>query len=307
MLEKYAVERVQVQPASRGGAIEGLGLVDYSKNWYGLHNRGAFGAAIIAGLLLIAVGAAPQPAPAPDQRQPSEAPSPPPEIEPVEHVKVVGFRSARWGMDAAQVKAAILKDFRIPAEKVKTEENAAERTTILTATVNDLLEGAGPGRVSYVLGYKTKKLIQVTILWGTPVDPHVHPDKVVTAANQLRQLFLDSGYQPETVVANARMADGTILVFQGQDADKHTTVLRLANTAAPANRRGRRARSSAITHAPWEKPPTTMRLSAISAARTVSRAASHASIAQLRWGSFAAGGSKYRPGYQLRSAATGSR
>ena len=35
-------------------------------------------------------------------------------------------------------------------------------------------------------------------------------------------------------MANARMADGTILVFQGQDTDKHTTVLRLANTPAPA-------------------------------------------------------------------------
>ena len=69
---------------------------------------------------------------------------------------------------------------------------------------------------------------------GTPVDPQSHPDKIVTAANQLRQLFLDSGYQPGSVVTNAQMADGTILVFQGQDADKHTTVLRLANAPAPA-------------------------------------------------------------------------
>src|SRR5215472_13668483 len=196
------------------------------------HRRFAFGAAMVAGLLLIAVGAASQPAP--DQRQPSETPGTSPEAEPVEHVKVEGFRSARWGMDATQVKAAIQKDFGISPEKVKTEENAAERTTILTFTVNDLLEGAGPARVSYVLGFKTKKLIQVTILWGTPVDPQAHPDKIVAAANQLRQLFLDSGYQPETVVTNARMADGTTLVFQGQDADKHTTVLRLANAPAPA-------------------------------------------------------------------------
>jgi hypothetical protein len=71
-------------------------------------------------------------------------------------------------------------------------------------------------------------------LWGTPVDPQAHPDKIVAAANQLRQLFLDSGYQPETVVTNARMTDGTILVFQGQDADKHTTVLRLVNAPALA-------------------------------------------------------------------------
>jgi hypothetical protein len=205
------------------------------KTLRGLQYRFALAAATVAGLLLIAVGAGPQPAPGvSDQRQPAETPGTSPETEPVEHAKVDGFRSARWGIDGAQVKAAILKDFGIPAEKVKTEENAAERTTILSATVNDILEGAGPARISYVLGFKTKRLIQVTILWGTPVDPQAHPDKIVAAANQLRQLFLDSGYQPETVVTNARMADGTILIFQGQDADKHTTVLRLANVPAPA-------------------------------------------------------------------------
>jgi hypothetical protein len=194
----------------------------------------AFGAAVIAVLLLNPAVAVSQPAPpASDQRQPPGATATPSESEPVEHAKVEGFRSARWGMDAAQVKAAIHKDFGVPADKVKTEENAAERTTVLTIAVNDLLEGAGPARISYILGYKTKKLIQATVLWGTPIDPQAQPEKVVAAANQLRQLFLDSGYQPETVVANARMADGTILVFQGQDTDKHTTVLRLANTAAP--------------------------------------------------------------------------
>ena len=194
----------------------------------------AFGAAVIAVLLLNPAVAVSQPAPpASDQRQPPGPTATPSESEPVEHAKVEGFRSARWGMDAAQVKAAIHKDFGVPAEKVKTEENAAERTTVLTIAVNDLLEGAGPARISYILGYKTKKLIQATVLWGTPVDPQAQPEKVVAAANQLRQLFLDSGYQPETVVANARMADGTILVFQGQDTDKHTTVLRLANTPAP--------------------------------------------------------------------------
>src|SRR5208283_1198053 len=213
----------------------GLWVVGLANTVRGFHYRLAFGVATVAGLLLIAAGAAPQPAPAVSEQRPSpETPGTSPEAEPVEHVKVEGFRSARWGMDGAQVKAAILKDFGIPAEKVKTEENAAERTTILTATVNDLLESAGPARISYVLGFKTKKLIQVTVVWGTPVDPQAHPDKIVAAANQLRQLFLDSGYQPETVVTNGRMADGTILVFQGQDADKRTTVLRLANVPAPA-------------------------------------------------------------------------
>ena len=205
----------------------------------------AFGAAVLAVLLLNPATALSQAAPpASDQHQPPEATAKPPESEAVEHVKIEGFRSARWGMDAAQVKAAIQKDFGVPTEKMKTEENAAERTTVLTITVSDLLEGAGPARISYILGYKTKKLIQVTVLWGTPVDPQAQPEKIVTAANQLRQLFLDSGYQPETVVANARMADGTILVFQGQDTDKHTTVLRLANAPAPAPAKGSKAEAA---------------------------------------------------------------
>jgi hypothetical protein len=225
---------------ARSGGTRVQGYDDGCRRTVGSDKRlsyhSAFGAALVAGLLLVPVGAVPQPAPAVSgQREPPEATGKPsPEAEPVEHVKVEGFRSASWGMDAAQVKAAIHKDFGVPAEKVKTEENAAERTTILAATVSDLLEGAGPARISYILGYKTKKLIQVTVLWGTAVDPQAQPEKILAAANQLRQLFLDSGYQPETVVTNARMADGTVLVFQGQDADKHTTVLRLANTPPPA-------------------------------------------------------------------------
>jgi hypothetical protein len=196
-------------------------------------------AAIAAGLLLTSTAAPPQPSPAaPEPRQPPEATAPAPEAEPAEHIKVEGFRSARWGMDAAQVKAAIHKDFATPAEKVKTEENAAERTTVLSLTVNDLLEGAGPARVSYIFGFRTRKLVQVNILWGTPVDPQAQPEKIVAAGNQLRQLFLDSGYEPETVVTNGRMADGTILVFQGQDADKHTTMLRLASGSAPVPAKG---------------------------------------------------------------------
>jgi hypothetical protein len=60
----------------------------------------------------------------------------------------------------------------------------------------------------------------------------VPPENIVTAANQLPQLFLDSGYQPKTIIANARLADGSILVFEGQNAARHTTVLRLASTPA---------------------------------------------------------------------------
>jgi hypothetical protein len=150
---------------------------------------------------------------------------------------VEGFRSAHWGMTEAQVRAAIARDFRIAPDKIKSEENLAERTHVLTVLVPDLLEGAGSARVSYIFGYTTKKLIEINILWGTAIDPQIAPEKIVAAADQLRQLLVDSGYEPGTVVTDARMNDGEVLVFKGQDADKHTTILRLA-AAHQAARRG---------------------------------------------------------------------
>jgi hypothetical protein len=164
-----------------------------------------------------------------------------------ELTQVEGFRSAHWGMTDAQIKAAIRKDFNIPPEKVQMEENASEKTTVLTVTANDLLEGAGPARISYILGYQNKKLIQVNIVWGTSVDAQASPERIVAAANQLRSLFLTSGYQPDTIISNAASTDGTIVVFQGQDAEKHMTLLRLASapgTQGPAVKGGKSAKSS---------------------------------------------------------------
>src|SRR5882724_11449564 len=157
-----------------------------------------------------------------------------PEQDTAERVQVEGFRSARWGMTEAQVKAAIQKDFNIPVDKERAEENPSERTSVLSVTVNDLLEGAGKARISYTLGYTTKKLIQVDIVWGTVIDLQAKPERIVAAANQLRTLFLNSGYDRETVISNLATADGSIIVFRGQDADKHMTLLRLVSTPAPA-------------------------------------------------------------------------
>jgi hypothetical protein len=206
----------------------------------GIGGTGVSGAAsgvlIVLTLLGLAFASPAAAAAGPDQppaAKPGAAP-PPAEPDTTEHVQVEGFRSARWGMTEAQVKAAIQKDFNIPVDKDQAEENPSERTTVLSVTVNDLLEGAGKARISYIMGFTTKKLIQVNILWGTTIDPQVKPDRIVAGANQLRTLFLNSGYERDTIASNVATADGSITVFQGQDADKHMTLLRLVSTPAPA-------------------------------------------------------------------------
>lgn len=184
----------------------------------------SFCGAVFGVVLLLGSAASAQTAPAPQTEQPA------PQAAPEAHVD--GFRSAKWGMTEAQVKEAVRKDFNIAPDKMKSEENLSERTTVLTVTVTDLLDATGAARVSYIFGYTTKKLIQVNVLWGTAVDPQASPERIVAAANELRQLFVDSGYQQSTVVTNAKLPDGSVLVFKGQDADKHTTLLRLAAAAA---------------------------------------------------------------------------
>lgn len=144
---------------------------------------------------------------------------------------VDGFRNAKWGMTEAAVKSAIFAEFKIPVDKLKGEVNPTEKTTVLSITVPELIESAGIARISYILGYQTKRLIEVNIVWGTAVDPQAKPEMVVAAANQLRDLFLASGYDSSTVATNARGSDGSIVVFTGQDTDKHTTVLRLLRRA----------------------------------------------------------------------------
>lgn len=147
-----------------------------------------------------------------------------------EAVHVGGFRSAKWGMTEAALKKAISSEFNIPADALKSIPSPVERTTVVAITVPELLEGAGAARISYILGYASKKLIEVNIEWGTPIDPQAKPEMVLAAANQLRDLFLRSGYAAGTITTSGRGSDGSVIVFSGQDAAQHTTVLRLLQT-----------------------------------------------------------------------------
>lgn len=182
---------------------------------------------ILAGALLLIGGAAAIGVAA--QTQPAASPV----TQTAPPIQLQGFRDAHWGMDANEVKAVIRKDFNITADKIQTEENASERTSVLSVTVPNLIEGAGEARVSYIFGFSTKKLIQVNVIWGTPVDPKVKPDEIVAAANQLRDLFVTSGYDASSIHTNAPAKDGTIVVFEGADAQKHATLLTLVNGTVP--------------------------------------------------------------------------
>jgi hypothetical protein len=152
--------------------------------------------------------------------------------ESADAAKVEGFRSAAFGMTDSQVRAAIRKDFKLGDDKISVEENPIERTTALLVTVPDLLPEAGPARISYMLGFKSKKLIQVNVVWGAGQAPAVKLEKLQLAAASLQQYFLAQGFPRDKVVANTRVADGSVLVFQGVDGQKRMTQLRFIGLPA---------------------------------------------------------------------------
>jgi hypothetical protein len=145
---------------------------------------------------------------------------------------VEGFRSAKFGADEKAVRAAIKADFGIDGKAVRTEQNAIEKTNALVFEV-DGLEPGGRAQLAYILGYTSKKLIQVNVVWGMPTNPGATIDQLTGAAVLLRNYFTQQAFAPERRVADQRLPDGSLLYFQGADAKGRIVSLQLLPLAAP--------------------------------------------------------------------------
>lgn len=143
--------------------------------------------------------------------------------------KVEGFRSSKFGMTEAEVKNAISTDFGIKGSAVREQPNAGERTKALLVKVPDLLPGGGIAEVSYVFGYHTKKLIQVSVSWSKATDEKMTPEQLFSNSSVLRAHFMSEGFKPESIASNMPIGGG-LLIFRGSDAKDHTTMLILQGT-----------------------------------------------------------------------------
>jgi hypothetical protein len=128
-----------------------------------------------------------------------------------------GFRSAKFGMDEKQVMRAIAKDFKVFKEKVERLIPPKEKTTVLSIHVPKLMELGGPSNIFYVLGYKSKRLIQVNIDWGKGVTDNFSSKDLFTISNLLRKHFAKRKYKSNGYAVNKKMNDNSVLVFRGQN------------------------------------------------------------------------------------------
>jgi hypothetical protein len=161
-------------------------------------------------------------APAPSAPQAAAAAAPV-ETAPLE---IRGFRSAAFGATEADVRAAAVKDLGVTADAIKTSQNLAERTEVMTVRAPDVLPDGGVADIAYSLGYKSKKLIQVSVTWSKLTDDKLTPERLLQNGESLRNYFQAAGYVPESVVTNVSIKDG-LLLFRGADAQGRSTILLL--------------------------------------------------------------------------------
>ena len=153
------------------------------------------------------------------------------------NAKILGFRSAVFGMDEAAVRAAIVKDFGVPASTIKASQNLADRTDLLTVRVPDVLPAGGASDIAYAFGYKSKKLTQISVVWSKGTDKAITPERLLANGEALKAYFQNAGYDPKSIVVDAAVRDG-ILLFRGSDADGHTTAMMLHGTTAAGQDKG---------------------------------------------------------------------
>ena len=141
-----------------------------------------------------------------------------------------GFRSAKFGMGRAEVTKAIFNDFGIASGKITIITHPTELTKSLAITVEQLIPRFGKSKVVYVFGYRSNKLMHVKIFFGHGVDKSVTSQQVVDLGNILGNHFFNKRHQEDGLVANARLNDGSILIFRGKDQKGRMALLRLLNT-----------------------------------------------------------------------------
>jgi hypothetical protein len=166
-----------------------------------------------------------------------------------------GFRSVKFGMDEKQVLRAIAKDFKFSKKKVKREAHPKEKTTALFIHVPTLAEVGGPAHIAYILGYKSKRLIQVNIDWGIEVSKDLPSQEVIDVANLLAKFFNEKRYQKKGYLFNQRINDTTIIVFRGKDKKGRMILLRLKTLKDKAGEHKKQARKNLSLKLSYIKEP----------------------------------------------------
>jgi hypothetical protein len=131
--------------------------------------------------------------------------------------EVIGFRDAHFGMSEQEIRAVVTKDFGSKPADITSAVNPIEGTTVLTVKVASLDPAPGAAVIGYILGYTSKKLIQVNVAWGNEPNNKVDPNTMIAAGTRLERYFAGFSWNKDTTRAGIPVGPNTVVLFSGED------------------------------------------------------------------------------------------
>ena len=142
--------------------------------------------------------------------------------------EITGFRSARFGMDEDQVRAAVAHDFRDHAALLQPARHPDPRYTMLVLPLPSLEPGPGAAGVTYIFATREHKLV----LWSSTDKPgDAERARMSTAGVQLADYFRALGWRPDAATMGVPLGPNGLVLFSGIDAHKAMVEVSLTGVA----------------------------------------------------------------------------
>jgi hypothetical protein len=158
--------------------------------------------------------------------------------------EVTGFRDARFGMTEPEVRAAVTKSFGIKSADIKTTPNPTEGTTLLIVQVESLEPGPGPAAVTYIFGHKSKRLVQVNVVWGdNTLKNSPDANAIIGAGTRLERYFQGFSWRKDATRVGVPVGENAVVLFAGEDEKKGAVRLVVDGIKYQLNREGQQTTS----------------------------------------------------------------
>lgn len=158
--------------------------------------------------------------------------------------EITGFRSARFGMNEDEVRAAVARDFKDHATLLQSVRHPDPRYSMLVLPLPALEPGPGAAGVTYLFDAAKHKLVQVNVLWSTGDKPaDADRTRIVTAGVQLADYFRKLAWRPDAATMGVPLGTDGIVLFSG--IDPHKAMVEVSVTGVPLQ--GRDGKVNAAT------------------------------------------------------------
>jgi hypothetical protein len=158
--------------------------------------------------------------------------------------EITGFRSARFGMNEDEVRAAVARDFKDHATLLQPVRHPDPRYSMLVLPLPALEPGPGAAGVTYLFDAAKHKLVQVNVLWSTGDKPaDADRTRIVAAGVQLADYFRKLAWRPDAATMGVPLGTDGLVLFSG--IDPHKAMVEVSVTGVPLQ--GRDGKVNAAT------------------------------------------------------------